>query len=68
MCSLGTAIVNGIVYFMAKGDEGVDYTIAIIICAVVFGVIAIPMIGFLGFHLYLVCKGKTTRELLKKLD
>jgi thiosulfate reductase cytochrome b subunit len=34
----------------------------------VFGVIAIPMLVFIVFHIYLAVTGKTTRELLKKLD
>jgi len=34
----------------------------------VFGVIAIPMLVFIAFHIYLAVTGKTTRELLKKLD
>ena len=33
-----------------------------------FGIIALPMLGFLIFHIYLAVRGKTTRELLKKLD
>lgn len=68
MCSLAAAIINAIVYLIGKGGNSVDSTVAVIICSVVFGVIAIPMLVFLVFHIYLSIKGKTTRELLKKLD
>jgi MFS-type transporter involved in bile tolerance (Atg22 family) len=46
----------------------INPTVAIVICAVVFGVIAIPMVVFVVFHIYLSVTGKTTRELLKKLE
>lgn len=68
MCSLGAAIINAIVFFMVSDGSSINSTLAIIICSVVFGIIAIPMLGFLIFHCYLSLKGKTTRELLKKLD
>jgi hypothetical protein len=42
--------------------------VAIIICSVVLGVIGLPMLGFLVFHIYLSLTGRTTREVLKKLD
>lgn len=31
------------------------------------GIIAIPLVGFLIFHIYLAVTGKTTREMLKKI-
>jgi hypothetical protein len=68
MCSMATAVINLVVYFLAAGGSAVDTTIAIIICSVVLGIIALPMFGFLVFHLYLSLTGRTTRELLKKLD
>ncbi len=67
-CSLGMAIVNGIVYFITSDGSTVNPTIAIVVCSIVFGIIAIPIVGFLGFHIYLAIRGKTTRELLKHLD
>lgn len=42
--------------------------VAIVICGVVVALIAIPMLGFLGFHIYLALTGKTTRELLKDIQ
>jgi hypothetical protein len=68
MCSIATAVVNLIVYFLAVSGSGVDSTIAIIICSVVLGIIAVPLLGFLIFHIYLSLTGKTTRELLKRID
>lgn len=67
MCSLAAAIVNAIVFFLTQDNSSVDSTLAIIICSIVFGIVALPMLGFLIFHLYLAIRGKTTRELLKKL-
>ena len=59
-CTIASAAVNLIVFFVSQ-DGTVDSTVAIIISAVAFGLIAIPMIGFLIFHIYLSLKGKTTR-------
>lgn len=67
MCSVITAIINLVVYFLAQGGSAVDSTIAVIVCAVVLGIVALPMFGFLVFHVYLSLTGRTTRELLKKL-
>ncbi len=61
MCSLGAAIVNAIVFFLTQDNGSVDSTLAIVICSIVFGIVALPMLGFLVFHLYLALKGKTTR-------
>jgi palmitoyltransferase ZDHHC9/14/18 len=66
-CSIGLAAVNFIMFFVSQNGS-VDSTVAIIISAVAFGIIALPMLAFLIFHIYLSFKGKTTRELLKKLD
>jgi hypothetical protein len=68
MCSISTAIVNLVVFFINQGGSQVNSTVAIIICAVVLGIVALPMLVFLVFHIYLSVTGKTTRELLKKLD
>jgi hypothetical protein len=67
MCSLATAIVNLVVFFLSAGGTAVNSTVAIIICSVVLGIIGLPMLCFLVFHVYLSLTGKTTRELLKKL-
>ena len=66
-CSIGSAAINLIVFFISQ-DGTVNSTVAIIISAVACGLIVIPMLVFLIFHIYLSIKGKTTRELLKHLD
>ena len=66
-CSITMAGVNLVVFFIAQSGD-VDSTVAIIICSVVGGILLIPMLGFLIFHIYLSLRGKTTRELLKRLD
>ena len=58
--TIASAAVNLIVFFITQ-DGTIDSTVAIIISAVVLGLIALPMIGFLIFHIYLSIKGKTTR-------
>jgi hypothetical protein len=68
MCSICTAIINVVVFLINQNGSTINSTVAIIICSVVFGVIALPMLVFLVFHIYLSITGKTTRELLKKLD
>ena len=66
-CSVAIAAVNVVVYFISQDGE-VDSTVAIIICSIVGGILLIPMLVFLIFHVYLSIRGKTTRELLKRLD
>ena len=52
---------------IGKGGN-VDATIVIIIGSVAVGIIAVPLFGFLIFHIYLSLSGKTTREMIKKID
>lgn len=68
MCSISTAIINLVVFFLSQGGSEINSTVAIVICAVVLGIVALPLLAFLVFHVYLALTGKTTRELLKKLD
>ncbi len=68
MSTIITAIINLVVYFLSVNGSSIDSTVAIIICSVILGILAVPMLGFLIFHVYLSFTGKTTRELLKKLD
>ena len=60
-CSICSATVNLIVYFLSRNDGNVGSVIAIVICGVVVALIALPMLGFLIFHIYLAITGKTTR-------
>ncbi len=61
-------IVNMIVFIIQKSSRDVNPIAIIVIVSVVAGVIGVPIIGFLIFHLYLTIKKKTTRELLKHLE
>jgi hypothetical protein len=65
MLSMGTLIVNIVVFAIDKAGSKVDSTIVIIICSVAAGIIGVPLLGFFIFHLYLIFTGKTTRELIK---
>ena len=53
---------------MVKSGSAVDGTVVIIICSVVVGGMILTLLGFLIYHLFLICTGKTTREHLKKLN
>lgn len=61
MSTIVMAIINLVVYFLSLNGSNIDSTLAIIICSVVLGIIAVPMMGFLIFHIYLSLTGKTTR-------
>jgi hypothetical protein len=59
-------VVNIIVYLM--GTESVNSTVVIVVSVVAASVIALPLIGFLIFHVYITFSGRTTREVVKKID
>ncbi len=61
MSTIVMAIINLVVYFLSLNGSNIDSTVAIVICSVVLGIIAVPMMGFLIFHIYLSLTGKTTR-------
>ena len=67
MSSMCTLIVNLMIFMLGQNDD-VDPTVVIIISSVVVAVIALPLFGFLVFHIYLSVSGKTTREIIKKID
>lgn len=59
-------VVNVIVGMFGK--DQVNQTVVIIVAVVATSIIALPLGGFLIFHLYLTLSGKTTREIVKKID
>ena len=61
MLTLGTFVLNGVIFGMNRAGSAVNSTIVIVICSVVVGVLALPLLGFFIFHIYLSCTGKTTR-------
>ena len=61
MSTIVMAIINLVVYFLSLNGSNINSTVAIVICSVVLGIIAVPMMGFLIFHIYLSLTGKTTR-------
>jgi hypothetical protein len=66
VCSLVMLVVNVAVALL--GNNGVNQTVVIVVSVVATSVIALPLVGFLIFHLYLTVAGKTTREIVKKID
>lgn len=61
-------IINMIVFVIQKSSKDINQTAIIVIVAVVSGVIGLPILGFLIFHIYLTIQKKTTRELLKHIE
>lgn len=61
MSTIVMAIINLVVYFLSLNGSNINSTVAIVICSAVLGIIAVPMMGFLIFHIYLSLTGKTTR-------
>ena len=60
MSSVSILIINLIVFMIGK-TATIDSTVVIIIGVVAVAIIAVPLFGFLIFHLYLTITGKTTR-------
>ena len=65
MLTIGLFFVNVIVFAMANTGSEINSTVVIVVCSVAVGIIAIPLIGFFVFHIYLSASGKTTREIIK---
>ena len=61
MLTIGIFFVNMIVFSIANAGKEVNETLVIVICSVAVGIIAIPLLGFFIFHIYLAITGKTTR-------
>ena len=68
MIAIGMLAVNLIVFGIQNGGTQIDSTVLIIIVSVAVGILAIPILLFFGFHIYLNVTGRTTRELIKKID
>lgn len=68
MLTICTFLVNVIVFSISNAGNEVNSTIVIIICSVAVGIIAIPLIGFFIFHIYLAATGNTTREVIKNIE
>ena len=68
MVTIVLFFVNVIVFGVVNKGNGVSQGVIITVCVLVGVCIGIPLIGFLIFHLVLVCKGVTTRELIKDLS
>lgn len=61
-------IVNLVVFLISRGDGSVNKTVVIVIASVIGGIIGIPILAFLICHLVMLCRGTTTRELLKNIE
>ncbi len=66
--TIGMFFLNIFIFSTLNVGSEVNSTLIIIICSVAMGIIAIPLIGFLIFHIYLAITGKTTREMIKKIE
>jgi hypothetical protein len=62
LVTIGTLTFNLIIYGIHKSGSSVNSTAVIIVCLVIVGLIAVPFICFFLFHIYLLLRGRTTRE------
>jgi len=60
MVSMVAAIINVIVFSTSKSGD-FNPMIVIIVCSVAAGLIGLPLLGFLIFHIYISVSGNTTR-------
>ena len=67
MLTIGIFFLNMIVFSVANAGKEVNETLIIVICSVSVGIIALPLLGFFIFHIYLAITGKTTREVIKSI-
>lgn len=61
-------VVNLAVYLINRESRTANETVVIIIVSVISGFIGIPILIFAFFHVYLCLTGRTTREVLKRID
>jgi hypothetical protein len=61
MLTIGTFLLNLIIYSISMIGSQIDTKVVIIIFAVVVGVIGVPLLIFFVFHIWLTITGKTTR-------
>ncbi len=61
MISLGLLVANLAIFGLNKGKGKVDSNVIIIISSIAAGCIGLPLLLFLGFHIYLQVVGKSTR-------
>lgn len=61
MMTGGTFLLNVIIYVVNKAGTSINKTAIIIVCSIVVSLIAIPLLGFFIFHVYLILTGRTTR-------
>ena len=66
MASIMMLVINAVVAMLGK--DAVNSTVVVIVAVCATGVIALPMMGFLVFHVYLSVTGRTTREIIKKIE
>jgi len=66
MASIMMLVINAVVAMLGK--DAVDSTVVVVVAVCATGVIALPMMGFLVFHVYLSVTGRTTREIIKKIE
>lgn len=55
------------IYLLGKQMD-INPTVVIVIGVIAVAVVVIPVFGFFVFHVYLTVTGKTTREVVKKID
>ena len=58
-----------LILFLVKRQGGeISQTVIIVISAVLAGLIGLPLVIFMVFHIVIAIRGQTTREVIKKQD
>lgn len=72
ICFVGSVLMTGLSYFLnviyylvIQAGSQVSKLGVIIVCSVVVSLIAVPLLLFFIFHVYLIVTGRTTREVIK---
>jgi hypothetical protein len=61
-------IVQIIIFFTVEGSGSTAVIVIVCVVGIPMAILLLALIGFGLFHLFLVLKGKTTREFLKKKE
>lgn len=64
--TIGIFFLNVIVFAVNRSGSQISRTAVIVICVIVVAVIALPLILFFCFHLFLAITGRTTNEIIKQ--
>jgi hypothetical protein len=68
MLSIFLIFISLIIFITGVAGGSINANVVLIISSVVISIIILPLVCFFLFHIFLVCTGRTTRELIKTPD